>query len=546
MITVVRTVTSEGTGRISAVLAFLLLALPLGAQPFGGIIAQQGIDFNGQSVTLDSYDSSTNTHSIWQTNLLYRGQPYGLWSHSLSYVSNNIASNPSRTADVHVFSSAGLLNAGTGIIAGYIETGPTGFLSIKNGGYVGDLAWIFTSNGQIPGNAYQGIQPGHAGAIPNINFNSFNLPNPTNRWQTTWASVPTMGSGSMTNGRVINIGGVWTNTGGNNWIEVGGSNYTVNASKLIIGGVMYEYVITNRVENTNWVYYTMNQIDDSIFIDAPRVVLYLPYGTKNSGTYYVTLNTNCDVQIWTKGDVNAAGNAIINNLTGYAQAFSLFDVSGFPVSVKLIGDSGEAGYYYLPSSHVLFAGGGSGNQDFIGAVVCYDLSINGKMNFHWDESFGIALPPGIVFPLTNRIVPIGSNVTFSITAGMLPLNYQWLDNHTNPISGATDLSMTLSNVQLSDSGIYTVVVTNLYGAATSSASLTVLNPTATLNLPSFNRTNQNFQFSIVGISNLNYTIQASTDLVNWVSLQTNVSPFTFSITNGRSYPQRFYRSVYYP
>jgi hypothetical protein len=38
-------------------------------------------------------------------------------------------------------------------------------------------------------------------------------------------------------------------------------------------------------------------------------------------------------------------------------------------------------------------------------------------------------------------------------------------------------------------------------------------------------------------------IESSTDLVNWVSLQTNSSPFTFTDTSAASYPRRFYRAV---
>ncbi len=46
-----------------------------------------------------------------------------------------------------------------------------------------------------------------------------------------------------------------------------------------------------------------------------------------------------------------------------------------------------------------------------------------------------------------------------------------------------------------------------------------------------------------GISGYSFVIQSSTDLVNWVSLQTNSSPFTFTDTNAASYPRRFYRAV---
>ena len=41
-------------------------------------------------------------------------------------------------------------------------------------------------------------------------------------------------------------------------------------------------------------------------------------------------------------------------------------------------------------------------------------------------------------------------------------------------------------------------------------------------------------------------IQASTNLVNWVPVYTNMPPFTFTDSNVSSYPYRFYRAVLGP
>ena len=52
-----------------------------------------------------------------------------------------------------------------------------------------------------------------------------------------------------------------------------------------------------------------------------------------------------------------------------------------------------------------------------------------------------------------------------------------------------------------------------------------------------------FGFAISGQSGSQYAIQASTDLVNWVTLQTNVSPFNFVDSNASQFSRRFYRTV---
>jgi hypothetical protein len=126
--------------------------------------------------------------------------------------------------------------------------------------------------------------------------------------------------------------------------------------------------------------------------------------------------------------------------------------------------------------------------------------------------------------------------------------YQWFFNQTNLIAADTNLStLSLTNIQLTNKGYYSVIVTNLYGSVTSVvASLTVyFDPTPNLAIDSAS-TNGEFQFDILGVTGLNYSVQASSNLIDWAPLETNVSPFTFIDTNSTAFPQRFYRSVFLP
>ena len=85
------------------------------------------------------------------------------------------------------------------------------------------------------------------------------------------------------------------------------------------------------------------------------------------------------------------------------------------------------------------------------------------------------ITPVIGTQLLNQTVPAGTNVTFSIgVLGTTPPAYQWQFNTTNLI-GATNAIYTLTNVALSASGSYAVLVTNSFGKSLStSALLTVL------------------------------------------------------------------------
>ena len=82
--------------------------------------------------------------------------------------------------------------------------------------------------------------------------------------------------------------------------------------------------------------------------------------------------------------------------------------------------------------------------------------------------------PVITTQPADALVPVGQNVTFTVTAsGANPKTYQWRKNGTD-ITGATAASYSITNVLATDGGQYSAVVTNSFGNATSNnAILTV-------------------------------------------------------------------------
>jgi hypothetical protein len=86
-------------------------------------------------------------------------------------------------------------------------------------------------------------------------------------------------------------------------------------------------------------------------------------------------------------------------------------------------------------------------------------------------------PPVIVKPPESVSRYAGARTTFTVSAvGSAPLSYQWNLNGT-PITGATSAIYALTEIAPGDAGTYTVVVSNPYGSANVSATLTVLTPT---------------------------------------------------------------------
>ena len=135
------------------------------------------------------------------------------------------------------------------------------------------------------------------------------------------------------------------------------------------------------------------------------------------------------------------------------------------------------------------------------------------------------MSPAIDCQPQSRLKMVGNTARFSVTAiGAAPLTCQWRKNGVNladgaqpsgaTISGATTDDLTLANVQMSDAGSYTVVVTNSYGSVTSSvAALTVQLPTPTVLTPdgSGSFISNGFGFNLSGMAGQTVVIEASTE-----------------------------------
>jgi Ig-like domain-containing protein len=119
-------------------------------------------------------------------------------------------------------------------------------------------------------------------------------------------------------------------------------------------------------------------------------------------------------------------------------------------------------------------------------------------------------------------VPAGVMATFSVTVtGASPLNYYWSFNNAN-IPGATNSTLTLTNVMLSQAGNYSVFISNAYGSTNSgSAALTIIK-----NLPELAIVSSSGTMSVSWPTNSpGFVLVTTTNLVfgNWVRVP--ASPF---------------------
>jgi uncharacterized repeat protein (TIGR03803 family) len=151
------------------------------------------------------------------------------------------------------------------------------------------------------------------------------------------------------------------------------------------------------------------------------------------------------------------------------------------------------------------------------------------------------VPPTIITPPPSQTAETGSTVDFTVDAiSSQPLTYQWLFNGTNLISCSTNCDLELTNVDFSLSGTYTAVVTNAFGAVTSSPAMLNVIPAIESSLV----LGINVTGEAGSLLNVEYT-DALGLAPNWLMLDTvtltNTSQFCFDL-NTPLPPQRFYRA----
>jgi hypothetical protein len=185
------------------------------------------------------------------------------------------------------------------------------------------------------------------------------------------------------------------------------------------------------------------------------------------------------------------------------------------------------------------------------AIITVTLNNGQQSNNISTQSFAITILPPTAPAITAQPQSVataaGNTVYFSVAAtGMATLEYQWQFNG-KLIPSAIGATLTLTNVTAAQAGNYYVTVSNSSGITNSvAAALAVIPASTAADLTSLIKTGGQFSFVVSGIDGSNYVVQASSDMENWVSLQTNASPFTFVDTNITGFNQRFYRTYQLP
>jgi hypothetical protein len=270
----------------------------------GAITTKKDIDFKGNRVRVDSYDSTITNYSIWNPSL-----GYGTYDVSIARANGDVATDSS---------VIGAISVGQAEIFGHLDTGPGGTATIGKNGYVGPLP----QNGS-------GIQNGWCKDDMNVIFPDVIMP---------W------GAGS------------------------------------------WQFVPSSRVINSSGNYLTFS-LSGSLSINASDVTIYVAGNISMSGNDTLTVSTNVNnVVIYVAGtSISQSGNSTINNQTKNPHRLGIYGLPSV-TSISMNGNAGFSGVIYSPNADFTFGGGGNDTYDFVGSIVANSCKMNGKCQFHYDES----------------------------------------------------------------------------------------------------------------------------------------------------------------
>ncbi len=315
------------------------------------------------------------------------------------------------------------------------------------------------------------------------------------------------GSGAVSN-TVYSV----TNT---SWLE---TNITWNNKPARVTALT-----TNSVTGTNWYLFDVTgfiQSQKNVGSNVVSLALHDPTNytllisinsrentTNQPALLVVTTNSPLSVSI-----TNPVNNALFAAPTNIAINAGVYDSDGTVTQVLFFQGTNNLGRVTSAPYSLIWSNVSSGTY----ALMATASDSSGLTSTSSIVSVVVDIAPSITTQPTNQTVKQGSNAVFSVTAaGTAPLSYRWHFNGTNTLAGFTNASITITNVQSTNTGNYSVVVTNAVGSVTSSNAVLALLTAPAITAQPTNQTvlqgsNAVFSVTATGTAPLNYQWRLNT------------------------------------
>ncbi|PWU15657.1 MAG: hypothetical protein C5B50_15120 [Verrucomicrobia bacterium] len=309
-----------------------------------------------------------------------------------------------------------------------------------------------------------------------------------------------------TNGNALAI---YYNTLNNNYPAFTGAQQAANIDTNAVqnftsNGPKPNWVVLNEISSSLWQ-------NDSVYRGWVRdvvhalhatygynVVLYAPFtnpGNNNSDWQAVQADAYIEVENYLSGqDIAAQGFSVSWCQGQYQSSLNSYSSVGVPAGRLILGEHfsqtvANTGYgrsgvssndwdsaieaRSLAAQNCVFAGYGGYAWDGDG------MGVSTNEMIHFEGTYaGFALPrtnvltaPFAVLPPQSQTIPAGGSATFIVfQAGTAPTTFQWRYNGAN-LAGANTSALTIANLQETNAGSYTVVMSNAVGSSTSAVAL---------------------------------------------------------------------------
>jgi len=255
------------------------------------------------------------------------------------------------------------------------------------------------------------------------------------------------------------------------------------------------------------------------YTNAPPVLIVGGGGTGAAGTAVVSNGVVTGITITNAGFgyTNTPAIYIYFPLSITAQPQSLA-VHAYNTATFSVAAAGAVPLSYQWSLNDTNIPGATANSLTISNVVqtnlgTYAVVVSDVFSSAVSSNATLSMYPFLAGPFAGAVTYWGKGATLSVDAWGTGLTYQWFDNGA-AISGATNQTLDFSSIQLTNDGLYSVVVSSPLGSVTNTPELVVVEP-AGVSLGLYPGV------TINGVVGYSYIIQTTTDLSNtnaWVTL----------------------------
>lgn len=433
--------------------------------------------------------------------------------------SYQVTTNPAPSAGT-LYGATGLptgltINTGTGLINGTPTTAgtSTGQISLTSNGVTNNFSYSLTVNGATGTPAITSAAT--ASGTVNVAGFSFQVTASNSPTSFNFSGVPPGLAGDTTSGSITGT----PTRAGTYAVSVSGNNGTGtgNASTLTItiapaasapvitsattaggnttttytsGSPLYSIVATNSPTS-----YGASGLPGGLALDSTTglitgtpaangvytVALTASNGAGTGATVNLTVTIGSLPLVTTSAAQSATVNSAVSLQLASSPSATSYNVSGLPPGLSASAGGLISG---TPTSAGTYTSTVSGNNSTgTGPSVTLTFTVASPSVGGGGGGGGITIlvPPTLLTQPASQTVNAGATATFTVAATGGTLTYQWLFNGT-PITGATSATLTLTNVQTSAGGSYTVAVSNGITVTSSPATLTVQPATVTVPL----------------------------------------------------------------